>query len=294
MTTQSICNKPNHLYKRYFCTKCEVYHIEGDANYKKHGDFKINRYYCPICKHTHISSFGDKFLKHLEKRGREISYFSNACSIKCHYITRKNIDLTKEDAIRLSEIQSEIRKDVIDRTWRYHKSFEKFKLLLKYYLPHEIPYVYGMFNHDYIEYSWWLRYRATNELDKGSQYALYGIKNIRMELEIKLRIYEAILHESSDSELCEHARKEIKKIKPEYFTRVRQKRKFHLEIVYFTCSHCNKLIKTEEFRIGDFPETIALPSLNFFLNFSDKFYHSACYDYRKYNVIIEKESKEKS
>jgi len=94
-----------HIYKRYYCKKCKVFHKKGSKIADSHKKHKLNRYFCPECNITHISSRGKKFLKHLDKRGKEISYYGMCCAIKCDYKKVRKINLSDEQAFTLIENQ---------------------------------------------------------------------------------------------------------------------------------------------------------------------------------------------
>ena len=104
-----LCNtKKDHLYQRYFCKKCDNFHMKEDLLYLKHKDFKVNRYFCIECNHTHISSRGNKFIEHFKDRGKEISFYGSCCAIKCNIKKHNNITITDDQAKKLLVFQQAI------------------------------------------------------------------------------------------------------------------------------------------------------------------------------------------
>ena len=103
-------------YKRYFCKECEDYHVESSSLWKKHEKFKINRYYCPLCRRTHTASIGEVFLAHLGKRGKEIEFYGDLCVLKVKYMANNDVCLTTEDAL----IVEQFRGDLASLNFQWH------------------------------------------------------------------------------------------------------------------------------------------------------------------------------
>lgn len=87
--------KKDNLYVRYYCKECKEFHFRDSEIGQAHKEFKLNRYFCPTCNRTHISTHGNIFLEHLEVKGREISYYGKCCALKCDI--RKNTHKTISD-----------------------------------------------------------------------------------------------------------------------------------------------------------------------------------------------------
>jgi hypothetical protein len=101
-------SKKQHLYIRYYCKLCEDFHYKDSILGIWHLEYKLNRYWCPKCRRTHISSRGDIFLEHLEEGVKEISFFGFCCAFKCSYKKHKDITLTDEDALAMLNLQNKL------------------------------------------------------------------------------------------------------------------------------------------------------------------------------------------
>jgi hypothetical protein len=99
----------------------------GDSLWESHKDFKINRYYCPICKHTHTASYGKIFLTHLKHKGKEIEYYGDICIIKVKQKALNNICLTNEEANEIDRFMGELTR----LNFSYHRATEWEKERLK-------------------------------------------------------------------------------------------------------------------------------------------------------------------
>jgi hypothetical protein len=100
--------KKDHLYKRFYCKLCLDFHSKDSEEGELHKEYKLNRYFCPLCRRTHISSRGNIFLEHLKERGKEISYYGECCALKCSVKKIYDKTLTDEQAKIIMDLQHKI------------------------------------------------------------------------------------------------------------------------------------------------------------------------------------------